>query len=175
MLTTPTNFHAGWWWTQKWRILEQECSATGLHFTQVFFPFPPSSHLAAHRWRCSGCSAVWSPGVVTTNVPSELPTYNEWLESSLVRFLAHDLLDGPRQRRAFWADSASCVDTGRLIFIRGNYQGTRLKSGEKAGIVSKLVQIIALSRHTAHKVVFVLDLDTGRLPKSISAWPHKYY
>ena len=32
------------------------------------------------------------------------------LESSLVRFLAHDFLDGPRQRRALGADSAPFVD-----------------------------------------------------------------
>ena len=53
-------------------------------------------------------------------------TYKEWLETSLVRFLAHDFLDGPRQRRAFWADLASFVDMGRLFVIRRNYREIRL-------------------------------------------------
>ena len=43
------------------------------------------------------------PGIVTIKFESEAPTFNDWLESSHVRFLAHDYLDGPRQRRAFWA------------------------------------------------------------------------
>ena len=40
-------------------------------------------------------------GMVTIKFGCESPTFNERLESSLVRFLAHDFLDGPRQRRAF--------------------------------------------------------------------------
>ena len=45
---------------------------------------------------------------------------NEQLESRFVRLLAHDLVDGPRQQRAYRADSAPFVDTGRLVVIRGN-------------------------------------------------------
>ena len=41
------------------------------------------------------------PGIVTIKFLSESPSFNEWLESSLVRFLAPDCLSGPRQRRAF--------------------------------------------------------------------------
>ena len=33
--------------------------------------------------------------MVTTKFWSELPAFNEWLESNLVRFLTHDFLDGP--------------------------------------------------------------------------------
>ena len=51
-------------------------------------------------------------GMVTMKFWSESPTINKWLESKLDRFLGHDFLDGPRQRRAFWADSARFVDTG---------------------------------------------------------------
>ena len=36
-------------------------------------------------------------GMVTIKFWSELPTFNELLESSLIRFQAHDFLDGPRQ------------------------------------------------------------------------------
>lgn len=48
------------------------------------------------------------------------------LELSLVCFLAHDLPDGPRQPRAFWADSVPFADTGCRVVICGNYRGTRL-------------------------------------------------
>ena len=41
------------------------------------------------------------PGMVTIWFESELASFKGKLESSLVRFLAHDCLDGPRQRRAF--------------------------------------------------------------------------
>ena len=41
------------------------------------------------------------PGMVTIRFESELTSFEGKLESSLVRFLAHDCLDGPRQRRAF--------------------------------------------------------------------------
>ena len=40
-------------------------------------------------------------GMVTIKLQNESPTFNLWLESSLVRFLAHDCLDSPRQQRAF--------------------------------------------------------------------------
>ena len=40
-------------------------------------------------------------GMVTIKFESELARFKGKLESSLVRFLAHDCLDGPRQRRAF--------------------------------------------------------------------------
>ena len=55
------------------------------------------------------------PGIVTIKFESEAPTFNDWLESSHVRFLAHDYLDGPRQRRAFWADSVPLVDMSCLV------------------------------------------------------------
>ena len=69
-----------------------------------------------------------TPGMVTIEFQSELPTCNKGLESSLVLFLTHDFLDSCRQQRAFWADSSPFVDTGRLVVIRGNYRGTRLRS-----------------------------------------------
>ena len=45
-------------------------------------------------------------------------------------------MDGSRQWRAFWADSASFVDMGCRVVICGNSQGTRLPSGEKARILA---------------------------------------
>ena len=41
------------------------------------------------------------PGMVTIRYESELACFKGKLESSLVRFVAHDCVDGPRQRRAF--------------------------------------------------------------------------
>ena len=110
-----------------------------IKFTKKF----AKCHLRIFRWTLSLCtiwltftkiSLVWTPlvgqcywpGMVTIKFQSESPTFDEWLESSLVRILAHDCLDSPRQRRAFWADSAPFVDMGRLVVIRGNYWGTRL-------------------------------------------------
>ena len=46
------------------------------------------------------------------------------IESS--QFPCSFLLAGPRQQRAFGADSAPFVDTGCLVVISGNYRGTRL-------------------------------------------------
>ena len=40
-------------------------------------------------------------GMVTIKFQSESPSFQKKIESTLVRFLAHDCLDGPRQRRAF--------------------------------------------------------------------------
>ena len=68
-----------------------------------------------------------------------------WKLESRLRFLACDFLDGPRQQRAFWADSAPFVDTGRLIVICGNYWGTKLYSSEKAKIWPNLDTILAFS------------------------------
>ena len=63
--------------------------------------------------------------MVTIRFESELASFKAKLESSLVRFLAHDCLDGPRQQRAFLADSVPFDDTGRLV-IRRNYRRIRL-------------------------------------------------
>ena len=46
--------------------------------------------------------------------------WDTWIKSR--PFPCSFLLAGPRQRRAFWADSAPFVDTGRLVVIRGNYR-----------------------------------------------------
>ena len=51
---------------------------------------------------------------------------DEKVESSLIRFLAQNFLNGPRQRRAFLADSAPFDDTDHLVVIRQNYLGKRL-------------------------------------------------
>ena len=40
-------------------------------------------------------------GMVTIKFRSELPTFKELLESNLVRCLAHDCLNGPRQTKGF--------------------------------------------------------------------------
>ena len=44
---------------------------------------------------------IHDPGMVTFKFRSELLTLTELLESGLLRFLAHDFLSSPRQRKAF--------------------------------------------------------------------------
>ena len=52
-------------------------------------------------------------GTVSITIQSELPNFSKLLESSLIHFPAHDFLDGPRQQRDFWADSAPFVGMSR--------------------------------------------------------------
>ena len=57
--------------------------------------------------RSSQVSRRRPPGTVTIEYGSELPTFTDSLESSLVPFLAHDFLSGQRQRRAFLRHTCS--------------------------------------------------------------------
>ena len=61
---------------------------------------------------------------------SRFKVFNEWLASSLVRFLAHDCLDGPLQRRALWAGHSQKLPR-------------KSRSGDKAKIVSIFGQSLA--------------------------------
>ena len=56
--------------------------------------------------------------------------WDTWIESR--PFPCSFLLAGPRQRRAFWADSAPFVDTGLSCRHLQKLPRTRLKSGEKS-------------------------------------------
>ena len=49
-----------------------------------------------------------------------ISNWDTWIKSHL--FPCSFLPAGPHQQRAFWADSAPFVDTGRLVVIHGNYR-----------------------------------------------------
>ena len=66
---------------------------------KVGFLWLRASSSAAFSWLVKAVD--WLSGMVTIMFRCELPTFNKCLESSLLCFLAHDLLDGPRQRRAY--------------------------------------------------------------------------
>ena len=59
------------------------------------------THLATRDQR--GEEIRLAPGMVAIKFQSEYAKFQGKLESSLVRFLAHDFLDGPSQRRAFFS------------------------------------------------------------------------
>ena len=103
-----TNRAAGW--TQKYL----SCSLSKSDWIPVTFTYRRSNN----QGRSPQQQQVWS--LSSCEVSCQLLTK----DSNQVLYVS--LHNGPCQWRAFWADSAPFVDTGRLIVILWNYQGTRL-------------------------------------------------
>ena len=127
------SYYSSWW----------GLSRAILRFRLDFYTIPIISSKQCDKlnwWPsvCIKCHLNYSLGsgmVTTFEIWGESPTFNKWLESSLVRFLAHDFLNSPCQQRAFLADSVPFVDMGCLVVIPGNNRGTRFLSGVQGALV----------------------------------------